>query len=239
MSLFENTATDQVEQIDPQKDYLAELVGEGKKFADTQALARGKAEADAMIKRMIAEQAALRTELERRKAMEDLVKQLSEVNAQQREVETPPPVAPVSPTNQPPVDIQAEIRKVFEQRTQAERENANLELVAKVLEERLGPGFAQVAVQKAREIGVGPQFLDNLSRTQPKAVFKLLDIPEQVTQTRAPVQTLRSAPSNGEVKNFAYYDKLRKEKPQVYNSLAIHKEMMANLEALGPEAFYG
>ena len=41
---------DQTPQIDPNKDYLAELVGEGKKFKTDKDLARGKYEADLYVK---------------------------------------------------------------------------------------------------------------------------------------------------------------------------------------------
>lgn len=238
MSLFNTDPNDIA--IDPSKDYLAEFVGEGKKFADNQGLARAKAESDAMIVRQNNELAALRTEVERRAGMADLIKQLEATRTPQPDGGNQPPVqAPVNPnTNPTAIDFKAEIQKAFDQRTLEQRENDNLELVAKVLEERLGPGFAQVAAQKAKEIGVGAKFLNDLAKTQPKAVFKLLDIPEQAPNVRSSVQPLRALPVAGEVRNFAFYEKIRLADPRAYNSIKVHNEMLRNLEALGPEEFY-
>jgi len=53
MTQEENLMADQpdtIDTIDPSKNYLAELVGEGKKFKTQEDLARGKAESDAYIK---------------------------------------------------------------------------------------------------------------------------------------------------------------------------------------------
>src|SRR5688572_12541162 len=58
-----------------QGSILEQLVGEGKKFADAEALAKCKAESDAFIETLKREQAELRRELDTRLSLEDFLDQ--------------------------------------------------------------------------------------------------------------------------------------------------------------------
>src|SRR6478752_10635011 len=52
MNILDNTNQPDPVQIDPNKNYLEELVGEGRKFKSPEELARGKAESDLYIEHM-------------------------------------------------------------------------------------------------------------------------------------------------------------------------------------------
>ena len=63
--------------VDPNKNYLEELVGEGKKFKDPVALARSKVESDRHIAKLESELKAIRTDMNSRLSLEDLVTKLA------------------------------------------------------------------------------------------------------------------------------------------------------------------
>jgi hypothetical protein len=93
--------------FDETKNYLEELVGDGKKFRDYESLAKGKAYADAMIEHMKAEQAAMRNDYQSlnskynaREKLEDLVEKFS---TQQHSSNDEPQVKDVN--NNPQFDL--------------------------------------------------------------------------------------------------------------------------------------
>lgn len=65
--------------IDPDKNYLEELVGDGKKFKDNEALAKGKAQSDLHIEHLQTELAELREDLQKRVASEDTLERLKQL----------------------------------------------------------------------------------------------------------------------------------------------------------------
>src|SRR2546426_10450626 len=85
-NLLDNT--DLPPEVDPNKDYLAELVGDGKKFKTSQDLARGKFEADQYIEvlkrrqdEMRADYLKISEESKTRATLDDLVKRLENRSA--------------------------------------------------------------------------------------------------------------------------------------------------------------
>lgn len=233
-----NEAGDPV--IDPNKNYHDELVGEGKKFADDNDLARGKAESDLFIAKLAAENASYREELTKRKSMEEFVNQIEQVRSKPPATDNNQNPNGQVPTLPSTVDIPSEVEKVIEARLARDRQSQNLEHVASVLEANLGPGFAQILAQRAKDLGVGLKFLDNLAQEQPKAFFALVGVPETPSRTQAPAPGARTNPGslNGQKKNFAFYEQIRKTDPTRYNSLSNHKEMMEQLRVQGQEDFY-
>ena len=102
--------------------------------------------------------------------IEDTVQRLL---AQRTEVE---PVTPASNG----LDEQAVMRLVqqsLEQRSAAEVAEANFKLVNKSLMDKYGEKTAEVAAAKARELGITPDELVELSRTKPQLVQSLFQTP--------------------------------------------------------------
>jgi hypothetical protein len=238
-TLFADAST---ETVDPNKSYVAELVGEGKKFADVEALARGKIESDLFIGQLTAEAALLREEVQRRKSMEELMDNIKTLQS------TPPasttnnqnqnPADPPNPNN--PVDIHSEIETALEQREAISRAKTNLNYVSEVLERNYGPGFAKIVADKAKEMGVGLKFIDDLAKTTPKAVFAMLQISETPSPTTRQAPAVRSNPGTAQpsgVKNFKYYQDLRRKNPSEYFKYETHQAMLKALETMGDD-FY-
>ena len=242
--------------IDPEKDYTAELVGEGKKFNSVKDLARAKLESDLFIAQQQREAAELREELQRRKTVEEALATLQNTNNSSNSQES---------FNQPNGNSAADsVALNEEQMKQLIRESVattietertatlaqrNVDLVKQTLESAWGKEFPLKLKQTAADMGVSEDFIMNMAKSQPKVLFKLVGVQEG-TQ-RAPEQSLFNPSGVGintaalasnrrsipEQESYSYWQKVRKEDPSLYHS---PKAAMARFEAAKKhgEAFY-
>jgi hypothetical protein len=228
----------QPDQVDPNKNYLEELVGEGKKFPSVEELARGKAEADAFIARITAENATYRDEVQKRKTMEEV---LDQIKAFQK-TETPPinPPNHSEPTEREnifdPSKVEELVQAQFAKSQREQQEKNNYDGVIQVLTEQFGGGFQSVVQARAKELGLGQNFLENLAKTQPQAFLAIMGpstapAPTGINTARTPINTIRNS------KGWSHFEAIRKSDPTRYNSPANHNEMMKALEAQGDD-FY-
>lgn len=222
-------------QVDPNKDYLNELIGENGKFhkADREealkALARGKVEADAYIpvleKRLDdlrADYLKIRDENVSRARLEDLIEQLSaskqlassEENQNANEVNTKPVIDPNEIKN----IFSSQIREY--ENTKKEQENANL--VRNKLQERFGSNYKSVLKEQVETLGLTEDFVNDLARKHPKLLFKTLGVDENNQQEnfqappRSSQQRTDSFAPKTEKRTWSYYEKMRKENPKQY-----------------------
>lgn len=230
------------DRIDPDKNYLEEYVGEGKKFADAAELARAKAESDAFIERMKRENAELRKEVEIRTGLEDFLNQQKVLRTKDSptQPDNPPPAQRDEPAQPNPVDVETLVNDVISKRTAAERREQNLRQVVDVLRKNYGNGYSKVMEDKAVELGVGKDWLDNLAKEQPKAFLNLVGVSDSPSRQPNPAPAARANPGLGksDVKNFNYYEAIRKSDPVKYASL--QKEIMQQAMAFAArgEDFY-
>lgn len=221
--------------VDPNKNYLEELVGEGKKFASIDDLARGKAEADLFIARITAENAKYKDEVEKRKTMEEVLDQI-------KQFQNIPPTPNTPPNNSGERDTdnlfdQSKVEAiVHEKLAQSERERVakdNLAYVVNTLQNRFGNGFQTELDNRAKELGLGKEFLTNLAKEQPTAFLAMMGetsaIPPVASTARTAPQNLRNR------KNWAYYEDIRRKDFNRYNTL--QGEMFASLKEQGDD-FY-
>lgn len=235
MDLF--TQDDQT-TIDPNKDYLAELVGEGKKFQTPQDLARAKAEADAFIAKLLQEKRDVEAELQTRSNEAAFLDQLKSVI---QPVSTQPPVTPPTQSdNRQTVDqdaIEALVQKAIEERTaKAERER-NQTAVVKRLTDTFGPQYTQHIAKWAKDVGVPADWLNDLAARSPQAFYKMLGIEDTPAAPIVAPQTVvnpAATAHRGQVKDWNYYKQIMKTDPAKFNSPAIQKEMFESARQLGP-----
>lgn len=247
-SLLDNSNT----QTDP-KNYLQELVGEDKKFKDTESLARGKYEADIHIRNLETRIDQMREDLlqrvdadKTRATLEDLVRQL-ESNKQLASSELPP----AKEVNQPsikPEDIQSllasEIPKHVSAYELQRRENENFNNVKAKLVEKFGPNYGQTYQDKIKSLGLDATKADELARSAPTAFMTMLGLDQQTRREsfQAPPQSTGAFRPMGEVKKTeSYYDnmlkEMRKTNPRAYYSPKTLVEMDKSAQELG-EAFF-
>lgn len=228
--LFERDTDDN--EVDPQKDYLEELVGEGKKFADARELARAKAEADAHIRRIEAENAAFRDKLQQSKSIEDFMDQLRNQPIHRQE---PPNHGDENEPGNAGTSISVEqldelvTRKLTEKQKKDQAE-ANMAWVQSQLQSKYGHNFGDRVLQVGRDIGMTKDDMNRLAAEKPKAFMKLIGdatAPAPTSRTSVPesrVNTEMSGMPSG-TRNYAYYQKLKRDNRKVYDSSRIQQEM--------------
>lgn len=229
MNLF-----DQDDAVDPNKNYLEEFVGDGKKFSSVEELAKAKAEADAFIERLKGETAGLRQELNTRLKLEEAVERLSA--RQQPPSSEPEPKAPEQGTEKKsatPEELETQIQKILDAERKKTQRERNFAAVERALQDAFGPTYKRAVTEQAKKLGLGEEFLSNLAAEQPAAFLKLLDVNRQPeansTATTAPRTSVSSEalgfkPGDG-VKRQSYYDKIKKADPKRYWSPQVQNEL--------------
>jgi hypothetical protein len=221
---------------------LEELVGEGKKFADVQALAVGKKESDAFITQL---------QEENRVAMEALNAREQADNKQQTVADLIAAVKATPEENEPtkamsPEELQELVRATVTGDSAKATAEANRQLGNALVLEKLG-GDVEAAkafvTGKARELGTTPAALAELSEQAPKAFAKLMEVPDK----NVPEGSLQNLPAQHDLnpsgtvmeieghKTHAYYRAQKKEMGAArwISDRALQKAMLADGLALG------
>lgn len=219
--------------VDPNKDYLNEFVGEGKKFRDVQALARGKAAADAHIRKLEAEAAVAREAMQNSKTIEDFVNQMRSQSATRQDGDNQPfengqgkPPAPVISDNLDEVISQ----KLSEARMK-EKLQANQDFVKEQLQQKFGDNYVDKVLQVAGQFDMTKEEMSILAAQKPKAFLKLIDDSQQTPRSNVspPDNRMNSFgnPTNG-VKTYSYYQNLRRSDPKAYQRAQpeMHREAL-------------
>lgn len=241
-TLFNDTVNpDNYDYVDAtdDKDYVAQLVGEGKKFRDTNALAKGKMQADLFVQKLLAEKRDLEARLNTTQSVEDLVKSLK------NDQPLPNPGGERRPdegTGFNPEDIQRIVQDTVAAREEEAKKARNLSEVTETLKSQFGSNYVAELEERTKDLGVGKAFLDDLAKTNPKAFLKLVGVeakkeppmsvfnpPSSKINTGAQITT---APNE---KTYSYYEKIRKSDPALYKTL--QSEMFQQAARLG-DNFY-
>lgn len=242
--------------IDPEKDYTAELVGEGKKFKDNKELARSKVESDLFISHLQKELAEAREDALRRKSVEEAIAALQNTNNSSsssnggNSSDGNSAAEPVALNEEQMKQlIRESVVSTIESQTANSAAQRNVELVKQTLESAWGKDFPLKLKQEAAALGVSEAFVMDMAKSQPKALFKLVGVQEgsqrqqeQSLFTPSTVGINTAALSNNrrsipEQESYSYWKKVRAEDPNLYHS---PKSAMARFEAAKKhgEAFY-
>lgn len=224
---------------EPQK-YLDELVGDGKKFTDAEALARGKWESDRFVTKLQSELRELREDLNSRVSLEQQLKELRSALP-----------AASNPSNQG-VDERANentalteeqvaelVSRQYNKQKEVDSQVSNLEAVRAELEKAWGRDYKRHLANKTQELGLGKDFANGYAATYPKAFLKLMfEGASSGVDPSPPSSTVRlpTTPS-GKMLKYRDYQKMRKEDPTLYHSSRIQMEMDRASQELG-ENFY-
>lgn len=235
--------------------YLDRLVGPGKKFATVEDLARGKWESDyTFIPQLLEEKRGLERDLNTRMTLEDFVNRTRTTTSQQDG--PPPPTTPVSPpdtTRAPmtttPTDTvsKTDLSKIVEETVreqETKRHQARNRQIAKdKLQEIWGTNYPAHLRERAQALGLGERFLDELAGTSPEAFLNALGATKSTSSNpiTSPL-TDRSAPvlgtgSSSTVRDKTFYDKMKKDNPDLYKRPDIVAQRHRDAIKLG-EAFF-
>lgn len=242
------------EDTKPTGTYLETLVGEGKKFSDNESLAKGKYESDQYINRLQEENSTLRKELDTRLTLEEFMDKMNnskpnnDTNNQEDNLLDESNHQENNNTRTlTEEDVRNLLNKEVSEREETLRRQRNYNLVQQKAEEVLGHDYRVVLGQRARELKLGRQFLENLAMENPESFLQIMVHENTVRNNNdTPVvpPTSSSNPNNSEVwadqnKNWVYYEKMRKENPREYFSVKVQNEMHNQAAKLGHDKFYG
>jgi hypothetical protein len=242
-TLFDDTNT-AVDDLDPTKDYITELVGDGKKFKTPQDLARAKLESDRFIAQLTGELAGLRTDLNARISMEELVAEIKAAGS------TSPRSEPTNHVDHREDDASKraltseEIEQIVSARLAKEQNrtetNRNLQTVRDKLVEEFGQNYSSHLERIASELGVKREYLDNLAKDNPNVFFRVTGVGVRRVDnfSGVPVSQVNSAgafTTTGGDRDWNYYENLRKTAPKTYWQPKVQNEMFEQAKRLGPK----
>lgn len=229
-NLFQNDPQSEP-QIDLQKNYLDDLVGDGKKFKDLEALAKGKAFADQTVElqnrrldEMRAEYEKVRKELDTRASVKELFDQMrqhpSKDGQQPSNSETPQAKDNAEPFD--PSKLEDLVDKKVRQIESFKKQNDNANLVRAKLKEQFGTSFQTILKERTEALGLTEEFVNDLAKNHPSVLFRTLGIEGQPTQDnlfQAPPRSQQRsdsfAPTSSQKRTWSYYKNLFKAKPEL------------------------
>jgi hypothetical protein len=236
--------TTEATTTEQQESYLAKLVqAKGENWKDPEVLAKGKLEADGYIKNLEDQLKQLREDLGKQEYSKQLLDQL------QNKATQPASVNPVAANNnngstategntQPQVSEDTLKSLVEQTLTQRDRENAvkqNLAVVDEELQKAYGTEAPVVIQNKAKELGLTVQRLQELAAESPTAFFNLIGEPQKAM---APIVqgTIRTEGVNMQAsteRDWNYYQNLRRSNKQLYYSPKVQRQLMEDKTRLG------
>lgn len=228
--------------IDEDKDFLAELVGEGKKFKTPQELARGKAESDRYIETLKGQIASLQNEVNTRTSLDGFKTMLEQI-------QTPAPTSvqpSVTPDEKPQLDeaqLESIVQTLLAKREAERAQESNSQMVTRVLEENFGPSTQLVINAKAKELGMSLASMKALASQSPQAFLQLVGATQgqqrPVHGGQVPQGTFRPAdgPAPQGARGRSYYENLKRTNPTLYNDQKTTVQMMNDMAKLGRDKF--
>ena len=231
--------------LDPNRNYLEDLVGDGKKFKSPEDLARGKYEADLFIERLKKEAEGLRSELNTKSTLEQYIDKMAKTGAQNTS-SSQTSTNGGEPGNEAAKGLsQDDVRKAIREEIEAEhlqRIQANNLLEVKTeLQRAFGNDYVNKLRDTAQALGVTEDYLTRMARETPKALLKLVGGAEQKTQsglfTPPPTQMQTGFTPQSNDRDFAYYEKIRKTNASEYWTPKVQNQMHQDAQRLGEKFF--
>lgn len=226
--------------VDPNKDYLKELVGENAKFKTVNDLARGKYEADLWIEQKKTEFDKLREDYLKLHADYNARAKLEELIDRFDKRQDPPRQEPEDtgkglPTFDP-TQIDSLVETKLKAYEQTNKELKNFNEVQDTLKKEWGENYPSHLQSRINTLGLTKDFVNQLARTHPQVLYRTLGVgepkgdgfqaPPQSTQrdTFVPKQNIRS---------YGYYREMRDKDPKKYYDPKTQAQMMKDMTNLG------
>ena len=254
MSIFEDkpveaqpqeTAAAETTQTEskPTESFLSKLVEEkGENWNNPEVLAKGKLESDRYIKELEAQLEQMRGDLGKQDYAAQLLEQLKgkapetttdNLSASQKEYGSTDEgnTSPGLSEN----DLKSLVEKTLTDREKQATVQQNLATVESKMSELYGTDAAAKVQERAQELGMSVARMSELAQESPNAFFNLMGEPDvrPATMTRGSVNTESVGVKNGGERDFAYYQKLRRENRSLYYTPKMQQQMIEDKMRLG------
>jgi hypothetical protein len=232
---------DVFDEATPSDSFLDKYVGEGKKYATAEELAKAYENADKFIPE-------LKNDLQTTR--EFIATKLEELAKQRSEAITPPVQTGDDGGNNPPLvqtpndsgeDLDTRIKKALEEEREVSKLQDNAAFAEKTLIEQLGSKEAAIkaVADKAIELGVDAGYLRDTALRSPTAFFNLMGVKpgERPTSTSTPapaadVNTATLGHGQPKPNTYQYYEQMRKSNEKLYwnpkTQAALMKDALEN-----------
>lgn len=225
---------------------LGELVGEGKKFKDVDALARGKLESDRYIERLEKALEEASMDLNESKRVEDLLAQLKDRNktpdataGKDPEPEQKPGSTRQSDNTSQSVgedDIERLVEKTLTEREKARTAKQNIDEATDLVSRQLGDKASEFVSNKAKELGLPVERLRDIAAESPTAFVNLLGL-DSKPQKGSLQNTVRSEGmsqmNQPDERTNSWYVNLRKTDRAKYYHPSTQAQMYKDADRLG------
>lgn len=237
MSVFTEQVTTPETNQEGNQSFMEVLIKtKGDKFKDPEVLAKSKLESDTYIEQLTARLKA-QDELDREKAyLEGLKRDIMDKAAGSPQPKQKDQPEANGQTALKPEDIESLVEQTLNKRSLETKSKANLSVVEKRLEEEFGTEAASIVDQKAASLGMDRKKLAEIAAESPEAFFKLVELPNN-KDSRVLVSTVNTSSMKGQIRDFKYYEALRKSNPKLANDPSYYSNMEKDRFALGDRFF--
>jgi len=203
-----------------------ELVGQGKKFKDLDALAKSKLEADKFIERLLQEKEEIKRELDSRIKAAEALEAARNQSRQSEPERTAPEFDPAS--------ISEIVRQELSEAERAKTFKENVLSAQDALIKFTGSREAatKYVEDKAQELGVQKEWLLDMAGRSPKALLNTLGVQSE-TKPGVPSPVVPKSSINTEADKSitkqpttkAHFDEIRRTNPSMYWSPKVQQEI--------------
>jgi len=233
--------------LDQDKNYLEELVGEGKKFKTPEDLAKGKYYADTQVNiltqkldELRADYLALKEDNAAKDKLEDLLNKIenerNNINSANNQN------AEGDKSGLKIEDVKSLFTEELSNYERSKAEQANFDYIQSKLKETHGKNATSFLSEQMQNLGLSKEVINEMARKQPKVLERALglDQPKRTENFQAPPHSRLNnnsfSPTGGQKRTWSYYQELRKTKPDLYHDPKTNIQMQKDAIELG-EAF--
>lgn len=226
-------------------DHLTKVIeARGEEWNDPNVLAKGYLSAQEHIDRIEAENAELREKSSKNDYMKEVLDRIEEGKTKPTGGESSSSSTSTNGSDNQGVTVEQIKSLVAETLTEAEAQRTsseNIKETKRLLAENFGTEAHNVLSARAKELNMSEERMNQLAAESPNAFMQLMGKPigkESNSLTTGSKNTEGNL-NNSSVRNWSYYQKIRRENPQLYRSTKIQNQMLADREAMSSEEFYG
>lgn len=250
MSVFDNNQDDNHSSENNDEDkggtteprYVDLLVKErGENWSDPEVIAKGKIESDKYIKDLESQMAELREDLAKQDYSAALLEELrnnKETGSHGSSADSSNQDSDADMGDTTSKISEEDLKNLVEETLTAREHNAlaskNKEIVDTALVKEHGTGAKEYIEGKAKELGLSISRMEELAKESPTAFFNLIGHKDNsASLTSGNIRTEAVGIDSGGERNWAYYQKLRRENRSLYFSPKVQQQLAQDRQRLG------
>lgn len=244
MSVFSSGADNQDTTETTQTSYLETLVKlKGEQWSNPEVIAKGKIDADNHIEQLKAQIKELEGKAAQNGKLDEILAKIGQEAAKPPTANTQSSEGDTKRANTQPVlsddQIQSLVEKTLTERERKQTVSQNLVQVNTQLEQLFGTEAKKQVEEKAKELGMSLERIQEIASESPTAFFTLIgEKPKEFKPSlNSTIRTDGLQQRSSDVRNNKYYQDLRRSNQHQFYSASVQKQMMEDRQRLGA-SFY-